>query len=248
MLRGIADKSRLVTVRTMRIKNPLNWTCMGYSNGGKATTYYIPQIDTMVDAGIKIYNNIAIGTFIMPKHLLITHNHHDHTRNTNWYYKNNYDNIEVLSPYVVKNAGDNYHNVYDNMNHQSTLSCRYTIQELTHRIPSYSYGITYNDEKQVLFMGDTNIDVLYHTSFWKDYPVIFIECTNYNDRKDLVFKYHKWGHISLADILPFIQQFKDIRFVLTHSGSNFNYSDEIKLNKLLKNNYKLKNVYVWIDE
>ena len=245
MLRGIYNNT-IVPIRSMSIHNPLKWSCIGYSYGGRATSFYIPEINVMIDAGIKIHTYLNVKNFIVPKHLLITHDHSDHSRYTDWYIEHN-DDMSILLPYKYENFNENIYKIYDDMYHQLTLSCRTSIHLLTHRIPSYGYGITYNDENQVLFMGDTNIDVLYQSSFWKDYPVIFIECTNYRYDKKLIKKYHNWGHISWLDILPFIKKNKDIFFVLTHSGISMNTYQSIHMNKIIKEEYKLNNVYLWVD-
>jgi ribonuclease Z len=52
------------------------WTIKGYSAAAFKTGFYIPQLDIMLDAGVRNYNK--------PKYIFITHTHLDHIEDLPW--------------------------------------------------------------------------------------------------------------------------------------------------------------------
>ena len=130
---------------------------------------------------------------------------------------------------------------------QISSYCSVSINSLTYVIPSYSYGISYNEQKQVLFMGNTSIKTLERTNYWTDYPVVFIECMNYNNIKSIIKNYQDIQHLSISELIPFMAKYTDISFILTHSSTNIHSNNINNIYDNIKNTHKLNNVYLWID-
>lgn len=138
------------------------------------------------------------------------------------------------------------------------LKQSYSKIEKSELIKLKSEGIEILEEiktPQFVFFGDTNIDALLLHDEWKNYPVIIIECTGYDNMFDISnvdnvddidniiiqknnSQYDR-GHIHINDIVPVMLSNLDKQYILIHSGGAF---DEIKLSEiemLLKTKLKI---------
>lgn len=128
----------------------------------------------------------------------------------------------------------------------------YSKIEKSELIKLKSEGIEVLEEiktPQFVFFGDTNIDALLLHDEWKNYPVIIIECTGYDNMFDISNvdniiiqknnSQYERGHIHINDIVPVMLSNLDKQYILIHSGGAF---DEIKLSEielLLKTKLKI---------
>ena len=91
------------------------WTIKGYSAAAFKTGFYIPQLDIMLDAGVRNYNK--------PKYIFITHTHLDH--------------IEDLPLSMMRDGEKSLHfNVYGPIEAETYIkdyvSSTYLLNNLTH--------------------------------------------------------------------------------------------------------------------
>jgi len=131
------------------------------------------------------------------------------------------------------------HNLANNTEEETVYSIspsyKLSVKRVGYTKPSYSYGLIYNNKNQVIFMGNTTLDVLYKYNHWIEYPVVFIDCSMYNINKHIHTRYKHSKNPYLIDIIPTIETHKDITFILTNSSN-------MDLEK-----YNLDNVYLWND-
>jgi hypothetical protein len=222
MFRGLINNGNIASTRIIKLNNPLQWSCIGYSDISKATSFYIPEIDTLIDTGVLFYLENT-HRFILPQNILISRNNFNHTRYINFYENyikpngNIFSQLCIPDRIVKSNILPQTDTIYD-------LSSSYSlyVKQLIYTHISYSYGIIYNNNKQVIFMGNTTIDTLYEYSYWKDYPVVFVDCHPHNSTK--------------YDLAYIIRKNLDISYIL------LNVADD----KIVKYN-EFDNVYIWTE-
>lgn len=224
------------TVYHRRLQNPADWTLAGFSVAGLYTVLYLVEPGIMVDCGRHIKD--VDGSPIVPPHLLITHHHGDHVRN--YGFCKNFG-TKIIDP-VTDHKYDLLHKRYDldPTTHVRTFP-------LDHTVSSVGYGIHHgtesNRDPQVLMMGDTRIDPFYEHRQIYDYPVIVVECTNYDHTKD--DHYRKWGHINWTDIKPIIVKHPDITFHLIHPSQKISQKKCIEYQKTIES-LGIRNAFIWI--
>jgi hypothetical protein len=180
---------------------------------------------------------------------LITHHHMDHTRYVGRCRDSDHCVIDaVLDNY---NRDDKYYGIRypeHKIDHSSTLIVK--VHELDHTVKSVAHGthsikLGYDRRPEVLFFGDTRIYPLYETPDIFKYPVMVIECTNYDP--DKVAFYKRSGYISWQEIEPLIKANKDIYFLLIHPSSMMCQNMKRLVQRDLIDAQGIQNAEIWID-
>merc|ERR1719310_1686493 len=73
-------------------------------------------------------------------------------------------------------------------------------------------------EHHLAFFGDTHIGALKDHHAWKQYPIVIIECTHYDETGKSPESVRAQGHIHWQDLFPVIKENPDNFFVLIHSS------------------------------
>lgn len=241
MFRGIIN-NKFFNAKHINLRNPLKWNCVGFSKNGLGKSFYIPEIDTMIDAGIKLVGRKHMNNYIYPTNLLITQKKEESIK----YIYNHIDTQNILYPKTGLNIyNKRYKNIYDGATFKMG-NLDIDVKLLYNSNPSYSYGMSYNNEKQLLVTGTTSIDTFYNSSDWKEYPVIMVECANYCDYTCSVNYFRKKDYISWYDLEPIIINNPNIRFILTNSTININVGDVPYIMRILGKK-DIDNIYIWID-
>lgn len=190
----------------------------------------------MVDAGALLSNNDGK---VIPSDLLVTHHHGDHNRNVGYYVEKG---VRVFDP-----VSDHYHGLGGRTYNLTNRTTAYTF-ELDHTIKSVGYGISSkNGTKEVAIMGDTRIDPLYEIPEILDWPVIVIECTNYDPEPHRVQMYRKYGHLSWIEIKDIIQKNPDNYFHLIHPSSKLSVKQKRWIQENLIEGAGIRNAEIWED-
>ena len=243
MFRYIVNNTAF-NAKLLNLNNPAKWSCIGYSKKGIGQSFYIPQIDTMINTGVQLVSGNNVTNYLYPKNLLITQNTVENNR-----FIDNHINPKNILCHDLTNMSNKYIQV-DNEETYSLDNISVATHLLNNNIPSYGYGITYNNEKQLMIMGNTSINAFYSFNEWKEYPVIIVDCANYCNYPTNISRYHNDYYISWKDLVPIVTQYTNIKFILTNSDTNINTDDISYINKIIKysfNNYNIDNVYPWID-
>lgn len=229
---------REIDIYHKRLRNPSDWTITGYSVGGLYTSLCITEPGIMVDCG-KLITDVD-GKPIVPPHLLVTHHHGDHVRNIGFYRKFNSNIVDAVS-----------HHKYDLMHKEfrlddtigvRTLALDHTVQSVAYGIHTFKNGV---EQPEVLVMGDTRINPFHEHSDIYKYPVVVVECTNYDPYKNKM--YHDSGHISWQEILPVIQKNPQMHFHLIHPSQKMSYTELVKARKILIDDAGIKNAEIWAE-
>lgn len=221
------------------LNNPSNWRMTGTSIAGVATSLFLMEPRIMVDAGALLKNR---KTPIIPSDLLITHHHGDHNRNIGYYAElKGKKSVNIVDPVT------DYHHGLGGRTYELTNEVHVKTIELDHTIKSIGYGLTSKDgTKEVAMMGDTRIDPLYKIPEILEYPVIVIECTNYNPSPNKINMYRRYGHLSWAEIKDVIINNRDIFFHLIHPSSMMTFKKKYWIQKNLIEGAGITNARIWM--
>lgn len=218
-----------------------NLTLKGSSFAGKMTSFYIPELHTLFDAGIQTTANI--------ENILVTHCHSDHSYALAQLlveqYKQNkkpkaYVPIELLQ--LFGNYIDAFHKLNEGDENATKdyllygvseyniidLGNKYhaTVYNLNHTVPTRGYGIWKDDnEKLFAYITDTYIDIFDGRYDLFDYPYIIVECSYidiYRDNRD-----KKRKHISWEALQPIVKAHQNINFILIHLTQKYSRTEQI---------------------
>jgi len=188
----------------------------------------------MVDAGALLTHR---ERQIIPSDLLITHHHGDHNRFIGHYVEKG---VRIVDPVT-----DHYHGLGGRTYDMVNKATAHTF-ELDHTIKSIGYGISSEDgTKEVAIMGDTRIDPLIEIPEILDWPVIVIECTNYDPEPNRVRMYRKYGHLSWVEIKGIIKKNSDNYFHLIHPSSKISTENKAWIQENLIESEGIKNAEIW---
>jgi ribonuclease BN (tRNA processing enzyme) len=237
-------RNRFCSLPVKRLNNPSKWHISGTSVAGVATSLFLIEPQIMVDAGALLTNEHD-DTNIIPSDLLITHHHGDHNRNIGFYAEQTNDRRRGNTVNIVDPVTDHHH---------ALGGRRYSLNngifaetfELDHTIKSVGYGITSADgTKEVAIMGDTRIDPLYEMPEILDFPVIVIECTNYDANSNRIGMYRRYGHLSWKEIKDVIVNNKDNYFHLIHPSAKLDVRRKRWIQENLIERAGIHNAEIW---
>jgi hypothetical protein len=221
------------------LNNPSKWSITGNSVSGLATSLYLVEPQIMVDAGTFVKIN---DTVVIPNDLLITHHHGDHNRVMGQHAKNN---VTITDPVT-----EHHHNLGEKQYNMNVMNIIARTFELDHTVKCVGYGIESNingkSQKEVLMMGDTRIDPFYEIKELLDYPVVVVECTNYDPEPHRIRMYKTYGHLSWLELRHVIKQNPDIYFHLIHPSSKLSRKQKWWIQKNLIEK-EVHNAHMWID-
>jgi phosphoribosyl 1,2-cyclic phosphodiesterase len=213
----------------------------GTSSAGVATSLFLIEPQIMVDTGSLLTHR---KSNIIPPDLLITHHHGDHNRNVGFYAEYNNENKTRVN--IVDPVTDHHHALGGRRYELNNGIMAETI-ELDHTIKSVGYGIMNVDgTKEVAMMGDTRIDPLYEIPYILEYPVIVIECTNYDPEPSKISMYRRYGHLSWEEIKEVIMKNNDNYFHLIHPSSKLSFNQKRWIQDNLIEGAKIHNAAIWM--
>jgi len=239
----------LINMKTpKKLNNPANWTIGGMSVAGVATSMYLVEPSIMVDAGALLTSRCKP---VIPSHLLITHHHSDHNRHIGYYASRRVNIIDpITNPNTkpVTNPVTNPNNSLGGRVYEMSNGIVARTIKLNHTVKSVGYGIESLDgTKEVVMMGDTRIDPLYEIPTILDYPVIVIECTNYDSDPQKIDMYNRYGHISWKEIKMIIDKNRDNYFHLIHPSSKLSKRQKYLIQKELITDNGIRNASIWLN-
>lgn len=121
--------------------------------------------------------------------------------------------VETLNCYhVCETIGFGFNTVTKKLKNEYVNLPKEELKHLKNNLDAFYELIT----PQFIFFGDTDIRALSNHIEWIKYPVIIIECTGYTDKE------YDSGHISIGDLLPYFDTYRDKQWIIIHSGYTMN--------------------------
>lgn len=109
--------------------------------------------------------------------------------------------------------------------------------------------ITERRDKHLFFyMGDTSIEVYERDPWVFDYPVIITECTFISDEPDILFRCKRDGHISWAQLLPYVLEHPEVTFVLIHFSLRYSEQEILQFFESEAMVHPIQNVVVFVGD
>jgi hypothetical protein len=222
----------------INLKNPLNWNCIGWAKHGIGQSFYIPEVDTMINTGINLVSGNKMNNFTSPKNIFITQIKNETVRYLNIYTKTQ----NIIYPFKYNSI---YNHIYNSVEYNLD-NLNVSVNMLNNPEPSCSYGLSIYDKKQLLFMGSISVDYFYENTMWKEYPVIIVDCANYCDCELTIKYYKKNNNLSLYELIPIIRTNRNIRFILTNSNRYISAETIPYIMNIIKK-YNIDNIYLWFN-
>lgn len=268
-----------------------SWKLQGFSVAGKRTGFKIKSLNLLLDGGMNCRK--------IPKNILVTHSHSDHTFFLPCIAMNRYEDTknkpvvycpnEMVKPLQLLARASQSLNDCCSLIPQNPMLCKgvapgdifflaikkrrikITVCKCNHIVPTVGYIISEERNKlkdqykdlsgkeihqlkqkkisicnlvdclQMVFLGDTTIDVFKLNPQILQSPVIVIECTVFGNqiRQETVYAR---GHIHWNQLKPFVQKYETIEFVLIHFSPRYKPDEIITFFK----KEACRNVTLWI--